>query len=269
MKPALQFRLSQSLALTPQLQQAIRLLQLSRMELELELNLALETNPLLDMETGDELEAEDGESGETLDAAETQPEAEAADADEQPLDLEIDRSDYRNAPLDEDGMEPQDAAVEDLRDHLLWQLNLTPMSARDRAIAATIIEAVDDDGYLAESDETIAQALAALHVVSAEEIVPEETIRRHPDRTLIPGFAVDALVHAPYGAYPHECYGLYDAEPEHFTEYVAGIQRDGLAGVGAYLDRYVYAPASHADYLALFGEARLGDAARRARELTG
>jgi glutaconate CoA-transferase subunit A len=113
-------------------------------------------------------------------------------------------------------------------------------------------------------------ALAATTVlVSAEEIVPEETIRRHPDRTLIPGFAVDALVHAPYGAYPHECYGLYDAEPEHFTEYVAGIQRDGLAGVGAYLDRYVYAPASHADYLALFGEARLGDAARRARELTG
>jgi glutaconate CoA-transferase subunit A len=113
-------------------------------------------------------------------------------------------------------------------------------------------------------------ALAATTVlVSAEEIVPEETIRRHPDRTLIPGFAVDALVHAPYGAYPHECYGLYDAEPEHFTEYVAGIQRDGLAGVGGYLDRYVYAPASHADYLALFGEARLGDAARRARELTG
>ena len=49
MKPALQLRLGQSLALTPQLQQAIRLLQLSRLELEIELNLALESNPLLDM----------------------------------------------------------------------------------------------------------------------------------------------------------------------------------------------------------------------------
>ena len=69
---------------------------------------------------------------------------------------------------------------------------------------------------------------------------------------------------------PHVVRGrVEEPTPEHFTEYVAGIQRDGLAGVGAYLDRYVYAPASHADYLALFGEARLGDAARRARELTG
>lgn len=123
------------------------------------------------------------------------------------------------------------------------------------------------DGY-PHMDADLALAAATV-VVSAEEIVPEETIRRHPDRTLIPGFAVDALVHAPFGAYPHECYGLYDAEPEHFTEYVTGIQRDGLAGVSAYLDRYVYAPTSHADYLALFGEARLADAARRARELTG
>ena len=63
----------------------------------------------------------------------------------------FERSDYRGNALDEDGLEPQDAEVEDLRDHLLWQLNLTPMSARDRAIAAALIEAIDDDGYLTES----------------------------------------------------------------------------------------------------------------------
>ena len=63
--------------------------------------------------------------------------------------------------------------------------------------------------------------------------------------------------------------GELHAEPEHFTEYVSGIQRDGLAGVAAYLDRYVYGPETHADYLALFGAARLADARRRARELTG
>jgi RNA polymerase sigma-54 factor len=172
MKPALQFRLSQSLALTPQLQQAIRLLQLSRMELELELNTALESNPLLDMETGDELEGEEAESTpEELEAAsEAQKEAAEADGDDQPLDLEFDRTEYRGTALDEDGMEPQDAEVQDLRDHLLWQLNLTPMSGRDRAIAATIIEAVDDDGYLSESDEAITAALASLYAVTPEEI---------------------------------------------------------------------------------------------------
>src|ERR1035437_10636633 len=154
MKPALQFRLSQSLALTPQLQQAIRVLQLSRLGLELELNTALESNPLLDMTDGDEAE-EEGDSAEEIEAAASEAEADAAETDEQPLDLAFDRTEYRGTALDEDGMEPQDAEVEDLRDHLLWQLNLTPMSARDRAIGATIIEAINDDGYLVETDEVI------------------------------------------------------------------------------------------------------------------
>jgi RNA polymerase sigma-54 factor len=167
MKPALQLRLGQSLALTPQLQQAIRLLQLSRLELELELNTALESNPLLDLEEGSE-----GEEGEEIpDAAETEPDSSVdSEFDDQPLDLEVDRSDYRGTALDEDGLEPQDAEIEDLRDHLLWQLNLTPMAGRDRAIATAIIEAIDDDGYLVESDETISGALASLFAVTAEEI---------------------------------------------------------------------------------------------------
>ena len=174
MKPALQLRLGQSLALTPQLQQAIRLLQLSRMELEIELNTALESNPLLDLEDGS-----DGEE-----AAEPEAEAEASgdsegDADEQPLDLELDRADYRGGGVDEDGVESQDAEVEDLRDHLLWQLNLTPMSPRDRAIAIAIIEAVDDDGYLTESDDTLRDALAAIHVVAPDEI---ESVRHRVQR---------------------------------------------------------------------------------------
>mgnify|MGYP003298621910 CR=1 FL=1 len=75
-------------------------------------------------------------------------------------------------------------------------------------------------------------------------------------------------MHVPYGSYPHECYGAYDAEPEHFTVYVEGIRDRGAAAVADYLERYVYAPRSHADYLALFGDARLADAAARARMLT-
>ena len=172
MKPALQLRLGQSLALTPQLQQAIRLLQLSRLELEIELNLALESNPLLDM-SEEPAEGEDGDdegAGEAEAAEQVAEAADSADADDQPLDLEFDRTEYRGTAVDEDGIEPQDAEPEDLRDHLLWQLNLTPMSGRDRAIAAAIIEAIDDDGYLAESDEGICETLAALHTVAPEEV---------------------------------------------------------------------------------------------------
>jgi RNA polymerase sigma-54 factor len=176
MKPALQLRLGQSLALTPQLQQAIRLLQLSRMELELELNTALESNPLLDM-TDEPAEGEE-DAPETPEAdAEIAAEAAAdsADADNEPLDLEFDRAEYRGTAVDDEGLEQQDAEIEDLRDHLLWQLNLTPMSGRDLAIATVIIEAIDDDGYLAESDETISGALVSLYTVTSEEI---ESVRR-------------------------------------------------------------------------------------------
>lgn len=178
MKPALQFRLSQSLALTPQLQQAIRLLQLSRLELELELNTALESNPLLDMETSEAVEASEadggGDAAETPETAAETP-AETPENEEPPLDIEVERDEYRSAAPDEDGLEAQDAEVEDLRDHLLWQLNLTPMSPRDRAIAATIVEAIDDDGYLSESDESIRDALATLHTVTLDEI---QAVRR-------------------------------------------------------------------------------------------
>jgi glutaconate CoA-transferase subunit A len=122
------------------------------------------------------------------------------------------------------------------------------------------------DGY-PHMDADIARAAATV-VVTAEEIVSEDEIRRHPDRTLIPGFLVDALAHVPYGSYPHECYGAYDAEPDHFTSYVDAILARGAGGVADYLERHVYAPASHADYLALFGDARRDDAAARARMLT-
>ncbi|HEV8142501.1 MAG TPA: CoA-transferase [Methylomirabilota bacterium] len=122
------------------------------------------------------------------------------------------------------------------------------------------------DGY-PHMDADIARAAATV-IVTAEAIVSDEEIRLHADRTVIPGFAVDALVHVPYGAYPHECYALYDSEPEHFTVYVDGIKQRGAAGVADYLERYVYTPRDHADYLALFPETARRDAAARARMLT-
>ena len=122
------------------------------------------------------------------------------------------------------------------------------------------------EGY-PHMDADLARAASTV-LITAEEIVADEEIRLHPDRTVIPGFAVDAHVHVPFGSYPHECYGRYDAEPDHFTVYVDGIKQRGAAGAADYLDRYVYAPESHADYLALFPETARQDASARARMLT-
>ena len=181
MKPALQLRINQQLALTPQLQQAIRLLQLSSVELEMELREALESNPLLELTEADggdgETEAQaDGEGAISSDADSAgDGESSTAEREEpnydEPMDFELERSDY-GAPAadDADGFEAQDSEPEDLRDHLLWQLNLTSMSARDRAIGVTIIEAIDDDGYLHESAETLQSNLAGLFRVGADEI---------------------------------------------------------------------------------------------------
>jgi glutaconate CoA-transferase subunit A len=122
------------------------------------------------------------------------------------------------------------------------------------------------DGY-PHMDADIARAATTV-LVTAEEIVPEEETRRHPDRTVIPGFAVDALVHVPFGSFPHECYRLYEADVEHFDEYARGVDARGPDGVAAYLERYVYAPPTFADYLDLFGGERLARQRQRARELT-
>lgn len=123
------------------------------------------------------------------------------------------------------------------------------------------------DGYPHMDLDIVLAASTVL--VTAEEIVPENEIRSRPDATVIPGFVVDALVHVPYGAYPHECYGLYDYEAQHLIEYAEGIHEAGAAGVARYLDRYVYGPASHAEYMALFGEAAVADACHRARKMIG
>jgi glutaconate CoA-transferase subunit A len=122
------------------------------------------------------------------------------------------------------------------------------------------------DGY-PHMDADLALAASTV-LVTAEEIVSEDEIRRYPERTVIPAFAVDALVHVPSGAYPHECYGLYDADTEHFGVYVDGIRDHGATGVARYLDRYVYGPATHGEYLELFDAGSRAAARARARELT-
>ena len=122
------------------------------------------------------------------------------------------------------------------------------------------------DGY-PHMDADIARGAATV-LVTAEEIIPGDEVRRWPDRTIIPGFVVDALVHVPYGSFPHECYGLYEADFDHFGEYAAAIDAAGSRAVAEYLDRYVFGPATYADYLDRFGRERLARQAKYARELT-
>lgn len=163
MKPRLSPALRQQLVLTPQLRQAIRLLQLSASELETEVAEALATNPLLDW-------AEDGVPLSTGPAP-----ADADDAPPEPaqelerLDEHWDRDgepwQQRIGPASDDDEfgeagERADAA-ETLRDHLLWQLHLGHFSRRDAGIGLAVIDAIDDDGYLRDDLDAIVEALPA------------------------------------------------------------------------------------------------------------
>ena len=169
MKPALQLRLGQQLKLTPQLRQAIRLLQLSQLELETELTMALESNPMLES-TDERQEPEPPEaSGEGDDRREQDSERSDADAEveavaEPTLDMDTGWEDEftPRSGSGADGREPHesvDSTTDSLQEHLLWQLNLTPMSDRDRAIGTALIDAIDDDGHLSEPLDAIRQAL--------------------------------------------------------------------------------------------------------------
>ena len=92
-------------------------------------------------------------------------------------------------------------------------------------------------------------------IISAEEIVPTEEIRKNPDRTIIPYFLVDAVVHAPYGSYPGEMAYMYGRDEPAIKEWVD--MGKTAEGAQAYLDKYVYGVKNHEEYLELVGEVRL------------
>jgi glutaconate CoA-transferase subunit A len=104
-------------------------------------------------------------------------------------------------------------------------------------------------------------------IVTAEEVVPGEAIVRHNDRTQIPGFVVDAVVEVPYGCYPHECHGRYEADFAHFDAYSEQVAADGVAGVEAYLAEVVERAGSFAGFLDTVGASTLLEQRRLAREL--
>ena len=92
-------------------------------------------------------------------------------------------------------------------------------------------------------------------IVSAEEIIHTEEIRKNPDRTIIPYYLVDAVVHAPYGSYPGEMAYDYGRDEPGIKEWVDMSKT--AEGAKAYLDRYVYGVKNHDEYLKLIGEKKL------------
>lgn len=194
MKQSLQIKMGQSLAMTPQLQQAIKLLQLSTLELQSEIQTALESNPMLEMqeEEGSEPRETDlaNESRETRDANREEEKA-AAEQQQSANELELvgensnatDNVMPEELPVDSgwddiydsaapvgsgatgmdgesrDFTEFHNSGVASIQDHLNEQIRFAPLSSRDQEIAETIIDAVDDNGYLIDDVDILIDGL--------------------------------------------------------------------------------------------------------------
>ena len=176
MKPSLQLKLSQHLALTPQLQQSIRLLQLSTLELEQELEKFLQENPLLEREEEEYAplppSAKESESNPSdTNEVETAPASSSSAEDESWLGEE---SSYASSSgsFDDDDSDYHDVqvATTSLREHLSWQLGLMSIPDRDRTLVQCLIEALDDDGYLTQSIEELAETLPPELEIEPEEL---------------------------------------------------------------------------------------------------
>jgi RNA polymerase sigma-54 factor len=189
MKQALHVQLGQQLKMTPQLQQAIRLLQLSTLDLRQEIQEALETNPLLDEEEtySDDVSDNDPDLPANEDQElDGQPDLENNQTLTEDLGVDTDWEDgFSNSPLasgsyegEGENWEARTSAPVSLQDHLLWQLNLTPITETDRAIAYAVIESLDERGYLNASLAELAQAASnALGDSTPEDGIEEDEVQ--------------------------------------------------------------------------------------------
>ena len=180
LKPALQLKLGQQLTMTPQLQQAIRLLQLPVLELQAQVQEALETNVMLEAEEDEQIDlasldqpAPEGErEGGTDDE-----DGEREEADEVVVEMEdpwaessTPSGDGRAQDDDDRPLEFTDERERDLHQHLIWQLEVSKLDPRQVWIGEAIVDALNDDGYLTESVADIARSLSADLPVSEEDV---------------------------------------------------------------------------------------------------
>jgi RNA polymerase sigma-54 factor len=194
MKQGLHLKLGQQLTMTPQLQQAIRLLQLSTLDLQQEIQQVLQDNPMLEVEedSGDDADsgpqdrfdqgAVSGGEG-PLDHLEGDAPRQGSDPDgtlpgELPVDTQWEDILPSSAPTTGAGSDDSDdydfdsrnSRSETLHEHLLWQLNLTRLSERDRLIALAIIDATDDSGRLTSSVDELTGLFPADMDIDAAEV---------------------------------------------------------------------------------------------------
>jgi RNA polymerase sigma-54 factor len=176
MKQSLQLKLGQQLTITPQLQQEIKLLQLSTMDLQQEIQQALDSNPMLEVAEDEGPAAEESQADrgaaetEASSEAESEPTATGEDWDnnlpnELPVDTQWEDLLPSSAPpmasaAPEGEFEDRNPVSQSLQDHLHWQLNLTRLSDTDRAIAYALIDATDNRGRLIQELEDIYEGLA-------------------------------------------------------------------------------------------------------------
>lgn len=168
-EPSLQLRLAQKLALSPQLQQAIKLLQLNRIELREYIQEVLDSNPILERDEGEGA----ADSAET-ESPKQESETPAEDySDDWENDNFGDEQWAQTPSYDDFSGESQiaDNSDEGLLDHLLWQINLSHFSEVDLAIAQAIVYGLDEDGFLAETLPEIRASLAPELLVSEDEVL--------------------------------------------------------------------------------------------------
>ncbi len=184
MKPSLQLKLSQHLTLTPQLQQSIKLLQLSTLELNQEIERFLLENPMLERDEQDDFVPQPGLATSASPAEREREQAQervTSDEDDvrQSTDHDDEGIDWSNVGTgasakrdDDDDVDFQEfqAAELSLREHLDQQIALSPLNDRDRALVRFIIEAIDDDGYLYQPLEELLELLPAEFMIDLDEL---------------------------------------------------------------------------------------------------
>ncbi|MEP3855959.1 MAG: RNA polymerase factor sigma-54 [Porticoccus sp.] len=169
MKASLQLKIGQQLTMTPQLQQAIRLLQLSSLDLHQEIQQNLYDNPLLELAEESENLAAETATGKNEDIDSATRDLNSSEWDSKiPTDLPVDANwddiyqpstTIRNTGADTRDFDSVHNVTESLQDHLIWQLNLTPMSPKDYLIGEIIIDSIDSRGMLTAPVEEIWAAL--------------------------------------------------------------------------------------------------------------
>lgn len=190
MKQALQHRQSQQLVMTPQLQQSIRLLQLSTLEINQEVARLLDENPLLERE--EEVAAQYlGATGAATSGTAEKSEREAEEQ-EAPRDSEEWGEPSFSAGAQDDDERHGEVAAEmpTLREHLLWQLNISQIDARDKKIIGLLIDALDENGYLAQPLEEIAELLPSELDITLDDLETALAQLQHLDE---PGLGARSL----------------------------------------------------------------------------